>query len=195
MSNDIEIVAVGPLQTNCYLVTHDGQTIIIDPGADSKKIIDRLTELKLTPVAIVNTHGHWDHVMANNELKQHYNISMYTPLGDKELLSLEKNHFRIGELLVDYWYTDKLEGLNWPVKVIPTPGHSQGSTCFLLGKDLFSGDTMFAGGYPGRTDFWGGDPAAMQRSLAELLKLPDDITVWPGHEESSTIGAERGFYG
>jgi hypothetical protein len=103
--------------------------------------------------------------------------------------------FRIGELLVDCWYEDKLEGLNWPGKVIPTPGHSPGSTCLLLGQDLFSGDTMFAGGYPGRTDLWGGDPAAMQRSLAELLKLPDDTVVWPGHEESSTIGTERGFYG
>ena len=59
---------------------------------------------------------------------------------------------------------------------------------------MFSGDTLFAGGYLGRTDLWGGDAAAIQRSLARLLELPDDTVVWPGHEGSSTIGSERRFY-
>ena len=193
--NKIERVIVGPLHTNCYLVTYGNKTVIIDPGAHPNKIIAGLTELKLTPAAIINTHGHWDHVMANNELKAHYNIPMYTPLLDKELLNLEEDHYHIGELLVDYWYTAELKDLDWPVKIIPTPGHTRGSVCLLLGQDLFSGDTLFAGGCAGRTDLWSGDPAAMQKSLAELFKLPDDTVVWPGHAESSTIGAERAFYG
>ena len=192
--NKVERVIVGPLHTNCYLAIKDKQAIIIDPGAAAEKIDAQIARLKLTPLAIINTHGHWDHVMANNELKKLYNIPMYTPLQDKQMLELEKNYFHIGELLVDCWYTEKLDGLNWPIKVLPTPGHSPGSSCLLWDGELFSGDTMFAGGYLGRTDLWGGDAQAMQDSLTKLLRLPDDTTVWPGHEESSTIGAERRHY-
>ncbi|MDR2431618.1 MAG: MBL fold metallo-hydrolase [Candidatus Margulisbacteria bacterium] len=189
----IERIIVGPLSTNCYLAAADAGAVIIDPGAAAERIAARIAEKKLQPLAILNTHGHWDHVMANNELKKKYNIPVYTPFKDRELLAKEKDYYHIGELLVDHWYADALSGLDW-LRVIPTPGHTPGSSCLLWGKNLFSGDTLFAGGYLGRTDLWGGDGQAMQDSLQKLLLLPDDVAVWPGHAESSTIGAERKYY-
>lgn len=190
----VETVIVGPIHTNCYLAVQDTAALIIDPGANAEKISAEIALLGLTPAAIINTHGHWDHVMADNELKQLYKIPVYMPLKDKELLELEKDHYHIGDPQVDYWYTDKLENLNWPLKIIPTPGHTQGSSCLLWEKVLFSGDMMFAGGYLGRTDLWGGEPEKIQASLDKLLLLPDETIVYPGHAESSTIGAERRFY-
>jgi len=189
----VERVRVGPIHTNCYLVTFAGQTVIIDPGAEAEKISKKIQDLKLTPTAIVNTHGHWDHVMANNELKREYQLKMYTPLKDQELLQKEKDYYHIGELAVDYWYNETLAEL--PFQVIPTPGHTAGSSCLLLEDNLFSGDTLFADGYLGRTDLWGGDAEAMQVSLRKLLTLPDAVQVWPGHAKASSIGAERKFYG
>ncbi|GBR77272.1 hypothetical protein NO2_1678, partial [Candidatus Termititenax persephonae] len=78
--------------------------------------------------------------------------------------------------------------------IIPTPGHTPGSTCLLLENNLFSGDMMFAGGYLGRTDFPGGSAADIQQSLQKLLALDDSVLVYPGHDEPTSIGQERGFY-
>ncbi|MDR1997612.1 MAG: MBL fold metallo-hydrolase [Candidatus Margulisbacteria bacterium] len=190
---NVERIIVGPLHTNCYLATYAGQTVIIDPGAEAEKISARLAELGLNAVAIVNTHGHWDHLMANSALRARYAIPVFSPLADRELIEQEKEHYHIDALCLDKWYDTEL-ALAVPFQVIQTPGHTPGSTCLLLDGHLFSGDTLFAGGYLGRTDLWGGDAGAMQRSLARLLELPDETLVWPGHEESSTIGQERGFY-
>lgn len=190
--NKVERVIVGPLHTNCYLVTFAEQTVIIDPGADAEKISKKIQALKLNPIAIVNTHGHWDHIMANNELKNKYNIPIYTPLKDQELVHKEKDYYHIGDLAVDHWYNTVLTDL--PFQVIATPGHTAGSSCLLWEDNLFSGDTLFARGYLGRTDLWSGDALAMQNSLQKLLALPDKTLVWPGHAKSSTIGAERKFH-
>ncbi|GBR72393.1 putative Zn-dependent hydrolases of the beta-lactamase fold [Candidatus Termititenax spirochaetophilus] len=189
----IECVTVGPIHTNCYLVEYDGRTIVIDPGAEPQKIIRKITELKLTPAAVVNTHGHWDHIMADTAVKNHYKIPLFTPEADRAIIEGQKDFYHIGELQVDHWYTDTLD-IDLPIKLIQTPGHTPGSTCLLLEDVLFSGDMMFAGGYLGRTDFPGGDEKAIQKSLQKLLALPDNVKVLPGHDEASTIGQERLFY-
>jgi glyoxylase-like metal-dependent hydrolase (beta-lactamase superfamily II) len=190
----VESVVVGPIHTNCYLVTCGGQTLIIDPGAEAAKISAKIKELRLQPMAVINTHGHWDHIMADTAIKQEYRIPLLAPAADQWLIEKEKDYYHIGDLPVDQWYTDKLN-LDLPVRIIATPGHTPGSSCILLKNHLFSGDTMFAGGCLGRTDFPGGSAADMQKSLQKLLALDDNIIVWPGHEESTTIGQERGFYG
>ncbi|MDR1453086.1 MAG: MBL fold metallo-hydrolase [Candidatus Margulisbacteria bacterium] len=190
----VERVVVGPIHTNCYLVTSGGQTLIIDPGAAAARISAKIKELQLRPIAVINTHGHWDHIMADNAVKQEYNLPLLTPAADQWLIEKEKDYYHIGDLAVDQWYTDKLD-IALPIQVIATPGHTPGSSCLLLENHLFSGDTMFAGGYLGRTDFPGGSAADMQKSLQKLLALDDSIIVYPGHEESTTIGQERGFYG
>ncbi|GBR73197.1 putative Zn-dependent hydrolases of the beta-lactamase fold [Candidatus Termititenax aidoneus] len=190
----VNSVVVGPIHTNCYLVTFNGQTLIIDPGAEAAKISAKIKELQLRPIAVLNTHGHWDHIMADTAIKQEYQIPLLAPAADQWLIEKEKDYYHIGELPVDQWYTDKLN-LDLPAQVIATPGHTPGSSCLLLENHLFSGDTMFASGCLGRTDFPGGSAADMQKSLQKLLALDDSIIVWPGHEESTTIGQERGFYG
>ena len=189
----VESVIVGPIHTNCYLATHDGQTLIIDPGADASKIISKITELKLKPAAVINTHGHWDHIMADNEIKKHYGIPLYIPAGDRDLVAGQEEHYHIGKITPDLWYEDTLP-LDLPLKLIHTPGHTPGSTCILWENNLFTGDMMFAGGYLGRTDFPYGSADALQKSLPKLLALDDSVIVYPGHDGSTIIGQERGFY-
>ncbi|GBR77402.1 putative Zn-dependent hydrolases of the beta-lactamase fold [Candidatus Termititenax dinenymphae] len=189
----VECVKVGPIHTNCYLAAYDGHTLIIDPGAEAEKIIKKITELNLKPLAVINTHGHWDHIMADNKIKTKYNIPLYIPAEDQKLIEGQKDSYHIDELAVDLWYKDSLP-LDLPLTLISTPGHTPGSTCLLLDNNLFAGDMMFAGGYLGRTDFPGGSDVDIQKSLHKLLKLDDSVLVWPGHDESTSIGQERGFY-
>lgn len=200
----IKRIVVGPVRTNCYIVNKKGSSaaVIIDPGDEAFEIERRLTELKLVPEAILLTHGHFDHIGAVSTLKAHFGIKVYAYESEKEILTTEMNLGRmVGESLcvdADVYLADgfilNVAGINF--KLIHTPGHTIGSCCYLVEdeKVLFSGDTMFYHSH-GRTDFPTGSQSAIIRSIIDkLLVLDDDITVYPGHEEETTISSERMLY-
>lgn len=193
----LEKIVTGEFQSNCYILgTRKRNAIIIDPGAEYPKIKDRIDKYKLKPIFVINTHGHIDHIGCNNE----FCLPVYICREDKDLLFLPElnlsNLFSKPFILNCEVRTledkEKLFLDEITLEVIHTPGHTPGSICLYLKKDiLFTGDTLFKEGI-GRTDF----PKANQRQLIDsikkrILEFPDRTKILPGHGPSSTLGEER----
>ena len=198
----VEQYVVGPVQTNCYFAVNDEtkEMILIDPGANADRLIQIIEEEKLNPVAILLTHGHFDHIGAANEVREHYGIKIYASCDEEKLLAsparnLSNAYGMSLRVTADVLHNDgdilELAGLK--IKAIHTPGLTAGETCYYIESDktLMSGDTLFAGSV-GRTDYPTASSAAMMESLHDkLCKLPDDTDVYPGHGEFTTIGYEK----
>ena len=196
-----ELVVVGALETNCYLVyceeTRD--CAVIDPGADPEKIIAAVADLELKPVVVLNTHGHVDHIGANSEIVKHYGAPLAMHAADTGMLQVSdfielslllgaRNSPAPDRLLAD---GDEVFFGRTSLRVLHTPGHTPGSVGFIHGATLFSGDTLFCGGV-GRTDLPGGSWKDLERSIRErILTLPEDTVVLPGHGPWTTVGQER----
>lgn len=193
----------GAYQANCYVCDcGDGVAVIIDPGDDAGRIRAALLEAKVTPEAILLTHGHLDHISALTELLAVWPVPVYLAQGDAAFAFTAQNEIPcyrpVGaapENLQPVADNQTLEFGAVTVMVLATPGHSPGSVCYWT-KDagsgeeaLFSGDTLFAGSI-GRTDFPGGDNAAMGKSLRRLAALPPALPVYPGHGPATSIGRE-----
>jgi len=196
-----ETVVVGALETNCYLVYCEDalEGIVIDPGADPHKIFAAVAEIGMKPVMIVNTHGHIDHVGANMDIKEHYDIPLYIHEADALMLQNDLQS-EIAFLLnahpspePDGYLIDaqELSFGNSQLSVITTPGHSPGSISLKREGCLFSGDTLFYGGV-GRTDLPGGSWDDLVDSIrSRIFVLPDDTVVLPGHGPTTTVGQEK----
>lgn len=196
---DVKRLVVGRVQTNCFLVSNEKRCIIVDSGDDFEKIVNYIESHDYEPVAVFLTHGHFDHIMAVNELRDKYGISVYASKAEAELLSDEylncSVHFgyrystKADVLLKDGQWIDVL-GLG--VKVIYTPGHTAGSCCYYFKDEklLFSGDTLFYTSV-GRTDLPTGDEKTLLKSLKMLMELPEDVRVFPGHGPETHIGFEK----
>ena len=204
----IRPLPLGPYETNCYLVDcGDGIGVIVDPGDECERIVSVLNELRLTPAAILLTHGHLDHISAVPDLLTVYpNLPVRISNADLEWCFSGKNRLpgyrevlqkpATAESIAD---GDVLSFGSVRMQVLATPGHSPGSVCFLAqdtadsGDDrpevLFSGDTLFAGSI-GRVDFYGGDERAMGNSLRRLAALSPATVVLPGHGCDSTLRRE-----
>ncbi|QAA31927.1 MBL fold metallo-hydrolase [Clostridium manihotivorum] len=191
---NIARIPVGSNFENCYIVVNDttSEGIVIDPGADSEKIIDYLESKNIKPVVILITHGHFDHVGAVVDIMDKYGIEFYINQIEEELIL--KNTYVFGNLpKADHYLNDgdELEFAGIKLKCIHTPGHTPGGMCFLMGDILIAGDTLFQQSI-GRTDFTGGDFAALISSITEKLMILDDsVRVLPGHGDTTTIGFER----
>jgi glyoxylase-like metal-dependent hydrolase (beta-lactamase superfamily II) len=191
---DIRKVVCGLYQENAYIV--DGG-IIIDPGDDLEAIIINVDK----PKAILLTHGHFDHMLAADNLRQEYHIPVGLLSVERELLAdPEKNcsatffgtpyGIAADELFADGQVLPYLGG---QIAVIATPGHTEGSCCYYAKQEgvLFSGDTLFAGSV-GRTDLPTGRASALGMSIKEkLFSLPEETLVLPGHGDETTIGEEK----
>lgn len=198
----IQTYALGMVSTNCHLAINETtlETIIIDPADKAQQIAMYIEEQGLKPVAILLTHGHFDHVLAIPGLIERYNIPVYVCEDEKGLLkdtALKYSPDLIPKLeqvtshLVKDGNQLNLGGMI--IKVIHTPGHTAGGVCYYFTQsgDLFSGDTLFFETV-GRTDLPTGNYRILIDSLKnKLMKLPDDVNVYPGHGESTTIGHER----
>ena len=186
---NIQTLTLGPLATNCYLVRQDGcsRVVIIDPAANSKKLLADLQEQGLTLEAIFLTHAHFDHIGALKNLHAATQAPVFVGEADKD----DPSHMCHDLLLYTDTYRegDELTAAGLRFRVLSTPGHTPGSVCLLCENTLFTGDTLFAGSC-GRTDL-GGNAQDMRRSLARLAAIRENYTVCPGHGAGSTLEAER----
>lgn len=196
-----ETLVVGPLSVNCYVLGDRKalEGIVIDPGGDAGRIIDTIKALHLKVVAIVNTHAHFDHVGALNEVRE-YTGAPFMIHGDeaKVLEMAEASAAIVGLRLPQPKPADRLlqEGDEvragtLALRVLHTPGHTPGGICLLEGENVFVGDTLFQGSI-GRVDFPGGDYGTLMRSIQDkLMPLPDETIVHSGHGPATTMGAEK----
>ena len=199
---NIKTFALGPLWTNGYLVSdRNGAAIFIDPAAETPVIMDWIKSNSLILKAVLLTHGHVDHVagLDDNSFSDALNGEIYLNHGDSEMVTNPpKGLARSFGFSFDGISSfkgmkdgDELSFGDIRVKVIATPGHTEGSVCLLIREGegesvLFSGDTLFAQSV-GRTDLPGGDTNALNSSLKKLALLPPELTVYPGHGPSTTI--------
>lgn len=197
----LDVLVVGIFQTNCYLVgcPETKEAMVLDPGGEVPPILERARALGLTIRSVVNTHGHYDHVVGNAELVRRTGAELliheqdaprlYTPEYDFSLLLGLRRERSEPTRLLRAGDTVGVGTLSF--RVLHTPGHTPGSICLLGHGALFSGDTLFHLGV-GRTDLPGGDMEALMRSLEEVLfPLDDDLTVYPGHGPETTLGYEK----
>lgn len=198
----IEGRAMGAMGANCYLYAcmETKKAVIIDPGADGKRIYRWVLEKGVKVDYILLTHGHVDHIGAVDELRELLgNVLVGIHADDAGMLTDGKKNLSsyFGPGLVqkkaDILLQDGQEFTvgNERLKVISTPGHSPGGACFLCAEGLFSGDTLFAGSI-GRTDFPGGSLDHLLTGVKKkLLILPEETRVFPGHGEETSIGEEK----
>lgn len=198
----VEQYVVGPVQTNCYFAINEDtkDMLIIDPGASADKLAEIVKEEKLNPVAILLTHGHFDHATGAAELAEQFQIKIYADEKEEETLKNPALNLSGWEGREQAFYADQylkdeeeIDLAGFHIRVLHTPGHTIGGCCYLFSYQnvLFSGDTLFHMSV-GRTDFPKGSSSELIRAIREkLMILPDEITVYTGHNDITTIGTER----
>ena len=171
----IKHLVVGGLNTNCYLLISGDALAIIDPGGDADLILDEVKKTKAKPKFIINTHYHFDHNLANQQIRQATGAKILIHENEKDYID-----FKVDRFLQD---GDEVKLANSALKVAHTPGHTKGSICLLSNGSIFTGDTLFKDGC-GRTDLSGGSEAEMAESLKKLKNiLKHGLMVYPGHGE------------
>ncbi|MBQ8354896.1 MAG: MBL fold metallo-hydrolase [Oscillospiraceae bacterium] len=186
---NIQKLTLGLYQTNTYLLANDTEAVVIDPGYEADTILDALAGKTLK--AILLTHGHFDHVGAVKELVAETGCDVYIHAAESTMPPM----VTAGPLYFTHTYDEgdtvsPIAGLE--LTVLHTPGHTPGSVCLLMGREMFSGDTLFACSF-GRTDLPGGDPRKMMESLRRLASLQGNFFIHPGHGGSTTLDAEKRF--
>jgi len=185
----IKIQPMGAYQTNCYIATVDGKDFIIDPGMGATQwVLDNVTN----PVAILNTHGHFDHVWSNAEVQEKLRLPIYCPKGDVFMLTddplnqgtppSEPDFIIVGDEELN------IEGVK--IKFRHFPGHTPGCSIIEIKDVWFSGDFLFEQSI-GRWDFASSSGEDMVKSLEKALTIEGDYTIYPGHGMSTTLKAEQ----
>ncbi len=187
----IKVQPMGIYQTNCYIVSIDNKDFIIDPGVDATSWIEQNVT---NPVAILNTHGHFDHVWSNAEVQKKLKIPLYTPKADVMLLGESSWMADLPPSIPDIEVEDNEEfdfdGVK--VKFRHFPGHCPGCSTIEIGDAMFSGDFIFERSI-GRTDLPYSSPSDMKDSLERFKKLKYDKTIYPGHGGTTTIKQEQQY--
>lgn len=200
----IKKLILGAVQTNCYLIYNEEtkEGIVIDPADNGPKIVQTVASFLVKPVAILLTHGHFDHLMAAEELKERFRIPIYLHEEEEQLaaspmLNASSTFGMYGTAKGDVLVRDRqmLQLAGFSIQVLHTPGHTQGGVCYYFPEEqvLFSGDTLFAQSI-GRTDLPTGSYHTLIHSVREqLLVLPKQVLVFPGHGEETTIEYETKY--
>jgi glyoxylase-like metal-dependent hydrolase (beta-lactamase superfamily II) len=193
----IRKITVGPLMTNCYIISSNKECVIIDAGGNPEKIIEEIEEFSYVPKFIMATHGHFDHFLAVKKIQERYPIPFM--INKRDVPILESSEFEaerfipgiLTELPLDL---KTFEGTfpffvgDHKFKIIETPGHTPGSSCVVGDGYIFTGDTLFKLSV-GRTDM-GGNETELINSLKVLYKMKESTKIYPGHGESSDIRFE-----
>lgn len=200
---EIETLVVGPIETNCYILSDPAsrEAVIIDAGDDAEDILAYVEKNQLQVKYLLNTHGHFDHIQANDAVRQKTGAPLAIHADDVELLlSPEKvsggmmaavHGCREPEIVLHNG--DTICFGPYQLRAIYTPGHSKGGCCFyeVQEKVCFTGDTLFHGSI-GRTDLYGGNYAVLLKSVRERLQVvADDVAIYPGHGPESNMAFER----
>jgi hydroxyacylglutathione hydrolase len=197
----LQTMRVGPLGVNCYLIGDEStrEAILVDPGGNAHEILAALKQHRLTLKCIVNTHAHFDHVMAVDEIRTATRAPFLIHTDEAPVLTaVHTNAASFGIALRQPAPADRLlrdgdvvSAGAVDLQVLHTPGHTPGGICLLTGSCVFVGDTLFQGSI-GRTDLPGGNYAALMQSIRDkLLPLADLTVVYPGHGPSTTIAEEK----
>ena len=187
----------GSWGSNCYLLLSGGHAAVVDPSADARTILNAVQSEGATLDFILLTHGHFDHIVSVDTLRDATGAPLYIHKFDAEMLTDGRKNAFYTFFRMDRCYRpaeklledgDELTLGDESIRVIHTPGHSQGSVCYLVGDELLlTGDTLFSDTY-GRYDLWGGDGQTLFASLSGLRTLPPKLPLYPGHGESVTLG-------
>ena len=196
----LEKIVENRMGENTYVVgdKNTKKCIVVDPGAKSEDIINKVKQKGLNIEYIVLTHGHGDHITNVLKLKEMTNAKIVAHIDEKEILLDKKKNLSSQlysyaiEFDADIYVKDNdtLKVGDMKLKFIHTPGHTPGSMCIKIDNNMLTGDTLFAGSI-GRTDFYGGDYKKMQKSLKKLEKYDNDIMIYPGHGPSSNLKIEK----
>ena len=188
---NMKVMPLGAYQTNCYILWDEGSDscIVIDPGFEPETVLRAVKTLGKTVEAILLTHGHFDHVGAVKEIAAETECRVYLCAEDLSMPAM----FTAGPLYYTdtYGEGDRLQLAGLSLRILQTPGHTQGSVCIACEDFLFSGDTLFEGSC-GRTDLPGGNYAQILQSLKRLRTL-DDCRVFPGHGPATTLAEEKKY--
>lgn len=193
----VKRIITGRLKENCYVVYENKNSFIIDPGSDPDLIIDFVESKNLKVLAILNTHGHYDHIGAVKELKDKFKIPFFLSWKDQKLLKHANLYFMffkgakfIQIPKVDYYFNKSPIKLKYfLIGILETPGHTLGSVCLQIENCLFTGDTLLKGEI-GKIDRINGDKKMMKKSLKEISKLSPKIIIYPGHGEITMLSDE-----
>lgn len=201
---ELENLVLGMIRTNVYFVKNreTGEMILIDPADSPEQIRGKVTEMGGRPVAILLTHGHYDHFGAADAVRKMYGVDIYCGEEEQKVLddpqvNTSPMHGVNAVLKADRYVSDgeELSLAGFRIRVLHTPGHTIGGVCYYFPDEgvLFSGDTLFCESY-GRTDFPTGSSAQIADSVRRLLReLPEDTKVYPGHEMATTIAHEKKY--
>lgn len=199
MSLTVERFVNGKWKQNCFLLANQhGDTLIIDPGSCAEEIEGLIEAREWTPKAILNTHGHYDHIGAIAALVDRYSIPFFMHGADARLLR-QANLYRaifdspvvVRVPKISYEMQNEpahFKLADFEVQWFHTPGHTPGGCSFLIQDLLFTGDTLMPNG-PGRTDLPGGSIAALEASIELLANLPHELVLYAGHGQPTTVGA------
>lgn len=190
----------GMFDSNCYILGKNGEGVIIDAGVDAEQVFKAVEKMGLKIKYIILTHGHIDHICSVDELREKLNAKVMIHESDANALlepvlngsaifHHKKLAFKSADVLLKD--TDLLEVGGLKLEIIHTPGHSPGCICIKVDKFLFTGDTLFKGAI-GRTDFENASTKDIINSIKnKLITLGNDMVIYPGHGEPSTIGLEK----
>jgi hydroxyacylglutathione hydrolase len=203
----VERLVVGQMAGNCYIVSDPSskKAIIIDPGDDAGFIAEHIAAAGAAPVAIIATHGHFDHILAAGELQAMFRIPFCVHADDVFLVSaMQKSaSYFLGRTVIELppRPTRKLrDGECMQLgktrcTVVATPGHTPGGISLSVGEHMiFVGDTMFADGGVGRVDFSYSDGQALKQSVCRILSFAKDTMLYPGHGEETTVAQELRYH-
>jgi glyoxylase-like metal-dependent hydrolase (beta-lactamase superfamily II) len=196
---NVQIIVSGQIEVNCYLI-YDSitlKTLIVDPGEEGDKVISEIDKNNLKPEMLINTHSHFDHILSDEQIRNHYKIPLaaHTESVDN-LADPQKNasaffsnsiSVKKPEILLE---DNQIISVSFTkFQVIHTPGHTNDSICLLFDNFLITGDTLFAGDV-GRTDLRDGSQIKLNQSLLKLKNLSPSLIIYPGHAESSVLSYE-----
>ncbi len=179
----------GSYQTNCYIVPTKNGELIIDPGMGATSWVKKHVK---NPQAILNTHGHFDHVWSNSELKKYFSIPLYCPKDDIFMIKddLFGHNMPVSEADIKVKPDEKFHIDGVDVTFWHFPGHTPGCSAIEIGNYLFSGDFIFKRSI-GRVDFPYSNPEDMKKSILKVLDFEKDFKVCPGHGEFTTLNEEK----